>query len=489
MAAPALSATMSRAAPGLFSSASRTIALDCSTVSTHSVRGSCSGRPKRSGCTLYSSILPSFNSPIMVLPLIEISSRPSRPNTVIAWRAPRRCSTRIWIPTRSGWNTPISWVGAPAGLVSGPRMLKIVLTPSSRRTGAACFIAVWWLGANMKPTPASSMHCATCAGLRLILTPSASSTSALPDCEDTARPPCLATRAPAAAATKMAAVEMLKVRAPSPPVPTTSTRLCASLTSTLVASSRITWAAAVISPMVSFFTRSAMVIAAIITGDICPLMIWRIRSSISSWKISRCSIARSSASCGVMDMVRFLSEKIFQQCVTVFGEYRFGMELHALERELPVAHPHDLAVFALGGDFQAVGQAGALDRERVIAGREERRRQPGKDALRCVADVGGLAVHHAARMHDTPAERLADRLVPQAHAEDGQLAGERAHEGHRDAGFVWGARAGRNDDARGRERGDAGEVDGVVAHHLHFFAQLAEILRQVVGEGIVIVDH
>ena len=67
----------------------------------------------------------------MVLPLIEISSSPSSPNTVIAWRAPSRCSTRIWMPTRSGWNTPISWFGAPAGLVSGPRMLKIVRTPSS----------------------------------------------------------------------------------------------------------------------------------------------------------------------------------------------------------------------------------------------------------------------------------------------------------------------------------------------------------------------
>ena len=46
-------------------------------------------------------------------------------------RLPSRCSTRTWMPTRSGWNTPISWFGAPAGLVSGPRMLKIVRTPSS----------------------------------------------------------------------------------------------------------------------------------------------------------------------------------------------------------------------------------------------------------------------------------------------------------------------------------------------------------------------
>ncbi len=41
-------------------------------------------------------------------------------------------------------------------------------------------------------------------------------------------------------------------------------------------------AAAVISPIVSFFTRRPMVSAAIITGDNSPPMIWRISSSISS---------------------------------------------------------------------------------------------------------------------------------------------------------------------------------------------------------------
>ena len=38
-------------------------------------------------------------------------------------------------------------------------------------------------------------------------------------------------------------------------------------------------------------------------GDISPAMIWRNRCSISSWKISRCSMQRSRASCGVMGMV------------------------------------------------------------------------------------------------------------------------------------------------------------------------------------------
>ena len=84
------------------------------------------------------------------------------------------------------------------------------------------------------------------------------------------------------AATKAAAVEMLKLCAESPPVPQVSTSVSPPSTGTLVANSRMTWAAAAISPTVSFFTRKPVMIAAIINGDTSPLMICRISDSISS---------------------------------------------------------------------------------------------------------------------------------------------------------------------------------------------------------------
>lgn len=143
-------------------------------------------------------------------------------------------------------------------------------------------MAAWWFGAYMKPMPVCAIDWAICSGCRLMLTPRESSTSALPDEDETLRPPCLATRAPAAAATNIEAVEILKVCAPSPPVPTMSSRLVVSAMGTLVENSRITCAAAAISPMVSFFTRKPMVRAAIMVGDISPDMIWRNRYSISS---------------------------------------------------------------------------------------------------------------------------------------------------------------------------------------------------------------
>ena len=75
----------------------------------------------------------------------------------------------------------------------------------------------------MKPMPISSMHAEIVSGDVSIFTPRAVKTSALPARLDDARPPCLAMKAPPAAATKAAAVEILNVFFPSPPVPQGST--------------------------------------------------------------------------------------------------------------------------------------------------------------------------------------------------------------------------------------------------------------------------
>ena len=40
-----------------------------------------------------------------------------------------------------GSDTPITWLRAPAGFVSGPRKLKTVRTPSALRTGTMCLKA------------------------------------------------------------------------------------------------------------------------------------------------------------------------------------------------------------------------------------------------------------------------------------------------------------------------------------------------------------
>ena len=132
----------------------------------------------------------------------------------------------------------------------------------------------------MKPMPASSTHRATPSGVCSSLTPQASSTSAAPAELDAARLPCLATFTPEAASVRAAAVEMLKVLRPSPPVPTTSTT--GPGTSTRSTLARMTRAMPAISSEVSPFSRSAVTNAPICAGVAVPDMISSMQAEASS---------------------------------------------------------------------------------------------------------------------------------------------------------------------------------------------------------------
>ena len=145
----------------------------------------------------------------------------------------------------------------------------------------------------MNPKPSSSIDRAIRSGDSSSSKPSASSTSAEPHADETARFPCFATAAPAAAATIAAAVEMFRVRAPSPPVPAVSTR-SARRVRTGSACSRIASAQPVISSTVSPFARSATRNPPICASVASPRMI----SSITSRARSR-PRSRPSRSCSI----------------------------------------------------------------------------------------------------------------------------------------------------------------------------------------------
>src|ERR1700709_1396757 len=93
----------------------------------------------------------------------------------------------------------------------------------------------------MKQNPNSRRAAAASAGVSIVGTPNASSTSAEPHRDVIALFPCLATFAPAAAATSAAAVEILKLPLASPPVPHVSTNAACSaeVSGRVVAASRI----------------------------------------------------------------------------------------------------------------------------------------------------------------------------------------------------------------------------------------------------------
>src|SRR5690606_26155129 len=98
---------------------------------------------------------------------------------------------------------------------------------------------------------------------------------------------------------------------------------------------------------------------------------------------------------------------------------------------------------------EAVGKALALDRERVVAGADQRVRQAAEDTAVGMVHRRGLAVHHPTSMDDPRAEGRADALVAETDAEDRQPAGELADRRHRNAGLGGGAGSGRDDELLG----------------------------------------
>jgi hypothetical protein len=109
----------------------------------------------------------------------------------------------------------------------------------------------------------------------------ASSTSALPVRDDTARLPCLATRPPAAATTKATAVDTLNVPPPSPPVPHVSMSGRGTAAKG-IAAFRMARAMPVTSSTVSPFMRSPMARAPIWAGEASPARIVPMTAAASS---------------------------------------------------------------------------------------------------------------------------------------------------------------------------------------------------------------
>src|SRR5256885_813875 len=130
-------------------------------------------------------------------------------------------------------------------------------------------------------------------------------------------------------------------------------------------------------------------------------------------------------------------EKILEDLLSVLGEDRFRMELHALERlELSMADAHNLAPVRAGGHDEFLLDRLGLGEQRVIAGRLKFLRQPGEHAFAVVNDLRGLPVHETAGADDVAAESVTDGLMPQAHAQNRDLAAQLLDEIDDDAGIL-----------------------------------------------------
>jgi len=162
------------------------------------------------------------------------------------------------------------------------------------------------------------------------------------------------------------------------------------------------------------------------------------------------------------------------------------MELDAVDRQVAVAEAHHRGVVGGGVDHQILGNVG--DDQRVIARRREGRGQALEQPGAVMRDRAGLAMHQPAA-HHLPAEMLANRLMTEADAEQGLLQiGAGGDEIEADPGLVRRARAGGDQEGLGVARDRVACGERVVTDDLNLGAQLHEVVDEVPGEAVIIVE-
>ena len=161
------------------------------------------------------------------------------------------------------------------------------------------------------------------------------------------------------------------------------------------------------------------------------------------------------------------------------------MELHAPRGLTGDGQGHDLAVVAGRGD-QPGGQA-AHD-QRVVPPERRVRRHVPEEAGAVVPGVLGSAVDGTCALHP-PAEHLPERLMPQAHAQQRNAPLQaRAGQDQRDAAGVGRAGAGADEDGVGLG-GEQVVQRLVLAAHVHPRAQREQVVREVPGERVAVVQQ
>lgn len=173
----------------------------------------------------------------------------------------------------------------------------------------------------------------------------------------------------------------------------------------------------------------------------------------------------------------------------MLGGDAFGVELDPVNRFFPVLYAHNDSICCFGCDFKNVRQALSFDDERVIARDLQRGGQAGKNTFSAMCDLRCLAVQGRC-FNNLSAEGLSDGLVSQTNAEQrGVSFGGGFDKIKADSGVIRIAGAGGDDQSCGIQTKDFIDGDAIVAVDLHFGPQISEILDEVVGEAVVIVDE
>ena len=168
------------------------------------------------------------------------------------------------------------------------------------------------------------------------------------------------------------------------------------------------------------------------------------------------------------------------------------MELHPFHRKLPVTQSHDdpraIGFSRFRTDLQFGRQTFFRHDERVIAGCGHGLGRVAEERFAIVLDLAGLAMHKLMRPDHVAAERRTNRLMPQANAQHRKLPSKVPDQFNADAGLLRRTGARRDNDAFRTHGFNLRRSYLVIAAHLYLLSQFSQILHQVVGKRIVIIE-
>jgi hypothetical protein len=124
----------------------------------------------------------------------------------------------------------------------------------------------------------------------------------------------------------------------------------------------------------------------------------------------------------------------------------------------------------------------------MIAGGFERLAEPPENAFSIMMNQRGLPMHEPLRPDHIAAEDFPHALMSETDAQDRAVWGKTADHFTADAGFRWGAGPRGDANPLGIQGRDFIQGDPVIALHEERGSQFAEVLHEVIGEGVVVID-
>jgi len=175
--------------------------------------------------------------------------------------------------------------------------------------------------------------------------------------------------------------------------------------------------------------------------------------------------------------------------MSVFRRYAFRMKLYAMNR-MPLVHDtHDHSVIGVRRDLEVAADATGVDCQRMVARGHKIVIQALEYASAVMMDARDFAMNGLGRTDNAAAIDLTNGLVAQADAQDGHDSTSRSNKIEADAGLVWRARPRRQHNRFRTHCKGFGDSQFVVSLDDYLCSQLSEIVEQVVGEAVVIIDQ